>query len=294
MKYGFQDIAPIDNKKYRIIVSFRDIKRDNNELYGNIAFITQYVREKVNFELNIKELLWFTQSEFRHRIANRANIDACFLAGDAYHIFSPIGGLNMNMGLQDALNLGWKLAYVLKGYANDSLLSTYQSERNYCIKKTKENTAHLTHSLVDAKAYRPTRKYINRPRNKQYTEIELPYRLSGYDNYYTGKSDTYREKKMLPGFHFSEFFENIRSYEKACKKMDNTKFNLLIPRTFFSNKKVSVNAQVLKTVFINKKILQGCAWLVRPDGYISAKVNLTEKENLKKTIELSINGEILC
>jgi len=52
------------------------------------------------------------------------------LAGDAAHIHSPIGGLGLNTGVQDAVNLGWKLAQVVKGTAPDSLLDTYHAERH--------------------------------------------------------------------------------------------------------------------------------------------------------------------
>jgi hypothetical protein len=51
-----------------------------------------------------------------------------FLAGDAAHIHSPAGGQGMNTGIQDAVNLGWKLAHVLRG-SNAGLLATYETER---------------------------------------------------------------------------------------------------------------------------------------------------------------------
>jgi len=53
-----------------------------------------------------------------------------FLAGDAAHVHSPAGGQGMNTGLQDAANLGWKLAAVVQGRAPASLLDTYQAERH--------------------------------------------------------------------------------------------------------------------------------------------------------------------
>jgi hypothetical protein len=53
-----------------------------------------------------------------------------FLAGDAAHIHSPAGGQGMNTGMQDAINLAWKLALVVNGAADDSLLDSYQIERH--------------------------------------------------------------------------------------------------------------------------------------------------------------------
>lgn len=52
-----------------------------------------------------------------------------FLVGDAAHVHSPVGGPGLNLGLQDAMNLGWKLAVAVQGWAPDGLLDTYHSER---------------------------------------------------------------------------------------------------------------------------------------------------------------------
>jgi 3-(3-hydroxy-phenyl)propionate hydroxylase len=52
------------------------------------------------------------------------------LAGDAAHVHSPVGGKGLNIGVQDALNLGWKLAQVVKGTSPESLLDTYHAERH--------------------------------------------------------------------------------------------------------------------------------------------------------------------
>jgi FAD binding domain len=58
-----------------------------------------------------------------------------FLAGDAAHVHSPVGGQGMNTGIQDAFNLAWKLALVLRGAAKPELLETYNAERHYNAKR---------------------------------------------------------------------------------------------------------------------------------------------------------------
>ena len=65
---------------------------------------------------------------YRHAATYRDN--RVFLAGDAAHIHTPVGGQGLNVGIQDAVNLGWKLAAVLRGDAPDSLLDTYHDERH--------------------------------------------------------------------------------------------------------------------------------------------------------------------
>jgi 2-polyprenyl-6-methoxyphenol hydroxylase-like FAD-dependent oxidoreductase len=64
------------------------------------------------------------------RLADRYRSGRVFLAGDAAHVQSGVGGPALNLGLQDVLNLGWKLAADIRGWAPDGLLDTYQSERH--------------------------------------------------------------------------------------------------------------------------------------------------------------------
>jgi 2-polyprenyl-6-methoxyphenol hydroxylase-like FAD-dependent oxidoreductase len=62
------------------------------------------------------------------------------LAGDAAHIHSPDGGQGLNIGVQDAVNLGWKLAQVVEGVSHDELLDTYQAERHPVAARVLRNT----------------------------------------------------------------------------------------------------------------------------------------------------------
>jgi 2-polyprenyl-6-methoxyphenol hydroxylase-like FAD-dependent oxidoreductase len=63
------------------------------------------------------------------RLAERYRLGRVLLLGDAAHVHSPMGGPGLNLGMQDAVNLGWKLAATVKSRAPDGLLDTYQSER---------------------------------------------------------------------------------------------------------------------------------------------------------------------
>jgi 2-polyprenyl-6-methoxyphenol hydroxylase-like FAD-dependent oxidoreductase len=72
---------------------------------------------------------WIGALIINQRMPNRFIVDRALLAGDAAHVHSGAGGQGMNTGIQDALNLGWKLALVVSGRASASLLQTYESER---------------------------------------------------------------------------------------------------------------------------------------------------------------------
>ncbi len=71
---------------------------------------------------------WLSTYRVNERVVDRFRVGRVFVAGDAAHVHSPAGGLGMNTGIQDAYNLGWKLAAVLAGEP-DSLLDSYESER---------------------------------------------------------------------------------------------------------------------------------------------------------------------
>ena len=79
--------------------------------------------------LAFRDCRWFSTYRIHHRRAERFRAGRCFLLGDAAHIHSPVGAQGMNTGLQDAYNLGWKLALVVSGGAREALLDTYAAER---------------------------------------------------------------------------------------------------------------------------------------------------------------------
>jgi hypothetical protein len=79
--------------------------------------------------LILRDPVWMTAFRIHNRGATHYRKGPFFLAGDAAHIHSPAGGQGMNTGIQDALNLGWKLAHVCRGAAPEELLQTYEAER---------------------------------------------------------------------------------------------------------------------------------------------------------------------
>jgi 2-polyprenyl-6-methoxyphenol hydroxylase-like FAD-dependent oxidoreductase len=75
------------------------------------------------------ELVWASRFRIHRRASPRFRVGRVLLAGDAAHVHSPVGGLGMNGGIQDAHNLAWKLAHALRGGDADRLLASYEVER---------------------------------------------------------------------------------------------------------------------------------------------------------------------
>ncbi|OKI30898.1 FAD-dependent monooxygenase [Streptomyces sp. CB03911] len=79
--------------------------------------------------VRLRNATWLSTWRANVRLAESYRAGRVFLAGDAAHVHPFAGGLGMNTGIQDAWNLGWKLAHVLAGQAGDGLLDSYQEER---------------------------------------------------------------------------------------------------------------------------------------------------------------------
>jgi 2-polyprenyl-6-methoxyphenol hydroxylase-like FAD-dependent oxidoreductase len=79
--------------------------------------------------IDVERVHWFSTYRVHHRVADRFRKGRAFLLGDAAHIHSPVGGQGMNTGIGDAVNLAWKLAAVVNGRADRSLLDSYGPER---------------------------------------------------------------------------------------------------------------------------------------------------------------------
>jgi 3-(3-hydroxy-phenyl)propionate hydroxylase len=81
-------------------------------------------------DFGIRNPVWISRFTDMTRQAAAYRAGRVLLAGDAAHVHPPLGGQGLNLGVQDAVNLGWKLAQVVKGVAPHSLLDTYHAERH--------------------------------------------------------------------------------------------------------------------------------------------------------------------
>ena len=80
-------------------------------------------------KIRLADPTWLAYFHLHRRLASRFRVDRAFLLGDAAHIHSPAGGQGMNTGIQDALNLSWKLAAVIRGRSPAHILDSYEAER---------------------------------------------------------------------------------------------------------------------------------------------------------------------
>lgn len=95
----------------------------------SLAELQTIVDQATGGSIRLYDAAWLSRFRLHHRQAKRYRVGNVFLAGDAAHIHSPVGAQGMNTGIQDAWNLGWKLAFVARGCAPETLLDSYDRER---------------------------------------------------------------------------------------------------------------------------------------------------------------------
>ena len=116
-----------ESHRFRVIGNLPDSLDDKEDL--RLDDVLQGVSDICKIDLRVIQNYWFTIYRLHHRMAEKFAEQRCFLIGDAAHIHSPVGAQGMNTGLQDAYNLAWKLAGVVNGQMNPSILATYSAER---------------------------------------------------------------------------------------------------------------------------------------------------------------------
>jgi 2-polyprenyl-6-methoxyphenol hydroxylase-like FAD-dependent oxidoreductase len=125
---GFHVFFPMRGKDHwRVVGILPPALRERDDL--TMDDVIPWVRREAGTALSFQSCSWFSTYRIHHRRAQRFRDHRCFLLGDAAHIHSPVGAQGMNTGLQDAYNLGWKLALVVSGAAEAGLLDSYEAER---------------------------------------------------------------------------------------------------------------------------------------------------------------------
>jgi 2-polyprenyl-6-methoxyphenol hydroxylase-like FAD-dependent oxidoreductase len=134
-------IGPVDRLQgggpYRVLLPERDLVRDGEPSVGEL-------RERLvavyGTDYGLRRAGWISRFTDMTRQAASYRAGRVLLAGDAAHVHPPRGGQGLNTGVQDAVNLGWKLAQVVDGTSPESLLDTYHAERHPVGARVLQNT----------------------------------------------------------------------------------------------------------------------------------------------------------
>jgi 2-polyprenyl-6-methoxyphenol hydroxylase-like FAD-dependent oxidoreductase len=127
-KSEFCGFFPMPEKDYYRIIGSLPRRFENNEEV-KLENILPDLDKIAGYQVQVEEIMDSTTYKLHHRMAASFSKGSSFLVGDAAHIHSPVGAQGMNTGLQDAYNLAWKLAGVIGGTLQESVLASYAEER---------------------------------------------------------------------------------------------------------------------------------------------------------------------
>ncbi|MCP1836847.1 3-(3-hydroxy-phenyl)propionate hydroxylase [Bradyrhizobium sp. USDA 4532] len=136
-----------DGGRVRLVLTERQLGTDREPTLRDVseALVAAY-----GTDFGIHSPVWISRFTDMTRQALTYRKQRVLLAGDAAHVHPPMGGQGLNIGVQDAVNLGWKLAQVVKQIAPDSLLDTYEAERHPVAARVLRNTmAHVALNRTD-------------------------------------------------------------------------------------------------------------------------------------------------
>lgn len=159
---GFIFTIPFNKKYLRVIADVSDDIRFQHAKSISLLEMQNLLKERCQFVLSANEMIWSSGFWIHEKlISSFSDGDCVFFVGDAAHLHSPAGGQGMNLGIQDAYNLAWKLAMVIKGQANKIILKTYQEERYALAKSILKKTTLLT-KIMTAKSFflKTMRNYV--------------------------------------------------------------------------------------------------------------------------------------
>jgi 2-polyprenyl-6-methoxyphenol hydroxylase-like FAD-dependent oxidoreductase len=120
-----------------------------HEAGGDAALAALREQAAATLGITVSAVNWLSTYHVHHRVARAFRRGRVFLAGDAAHVHSPVGGQGMNTGIGDAVNLAWKLAMVIRGQADESVLDTYEPERIAFARRLVNTTDRAFRAAVD-------------------------------------------------------------------------------------------------------------------------------------------------
>jgi len=185
----------VEDGIYRIVVP----ADDGVQRHRTAPTLDQFrarLREVAGTDFGAHSPRWLSRSGDGTRLVEQYRVGRVLLAGDAAHVHSPAGGQGLNLGLQDAFNLGWKLAADINGWAPTGLLDTYHGERHPVAARVLANTRAQTALMTATEQLMPLRELfaelmdfdqVNRYLAGMICATDIRYDVGGTDHALMGR-----------------------------------------------------------------------------------------------------------
>ena len=290
-KAGFHLFFPMrGTDHWRIVGILPSELRNRDDI--DFESVVPSVQRELGSSLAFKECSWFSTYRIHHRRAARFRDRRCFLLGDAAHIHSPVGAQGMNTGLQDAYNLAWKLALVIRGQAASSLLSSYEGERMPVAQRLLDTTDRgfrlavsdswlaglfRTQVLARIAAFAMSGQRIQSIAFRTISQTGIHYRHSALSQSMSLPPNAPQAGDRFPWLKLK--LRRDGPVEDLFKSVDDTRFNLYVlgqpgpdagalPLGDLLRVHVVPSDPVNDAQLHSARIAQPSFYLVRPDGYI--------------------------
>jgi DNA-binding NtrC family response regulator len=198
---------------------------------GNVRELQNFIERAVILTsgraLQVRDMSWSSWFRINSPMVARLKVGRLLLGGDSAHIHSPAGAQGMNTGIQDMVNLAWKLALVLKGQAPATLLDTYEQERLPVIRDVLAHTDGLTNVIASEKQFGPWTQEAEMAQDAIATR--MGQLATGYRD--SPLSATYSHEGLHAGDRVPDLQVRYHS-ESGAGWQDRTLFGLLDPSRF--------------------------------------------------------------
>ncbi len=146
-EFGFMGLFPMGGDRFRLIAS-NPMSEARKDTALPVEEFQKIYDRRSHMPARLHDMSWSSWFRVNSRMVDRLRVGRVFLGGDAAHIHSPAGGQGMNTGIQDMINLAWKIAFVMKGQADPKLLDTYGDDRIPVIRDLLTQTEGLTDAIA--------------------------------------------------------------------------------------------------------------------------------------------------
>ncbi|GAB3768222.1 rifampin monooxygenase [Microlunatus parietis] len=249
--------GPVGDGVYRIVVPAAAVAEDRS-VPPTLDDLGRQLRRIAGTDFGIHSPRWLSRFGDGTRLADRFRVGRVLLAGDAAHVHPPAAGQGLNLGIQDAVNLGWKLAAAVAGWAPDGLLDSYHDERHPVAADVLHNTRAQMELLSPEPGPRAVRRLLAELMDQVEVRRLLIQKITGLGIRYDLGDEPepvgrrLRDRPLIRG----------RLYDRL-----HSGRGLLLDRT--GTLSVDGWAGRVDRVAENVPDLDHSGYLVRPDGYVA-------------------------
>ena len=255
--------------------------------------IRSYVEKLAGVQVH--KVNWFSTYHIHHRVAGHFRVGRVFVAGDAGHVHSPVGGQGMNTGIGDAVNLAWKLAAVIQGYADASILETYETERVAFARSLVATTDRLFQAIVgrslSSYMFRnvvfpillPLALKFSSGRKAQFrliSQIRINYRESALSEGIAGKLHS-GDRLPWVGGPGGDNFEALNSIDWQVHVYGEVQASL---RDIAGRHGIPLHVFTWDAAAREAGLVKDAAYLVRPDGHVALAEPKQDADALERFI----------